>query len=125
MATVFVSKNGEDIAGYYALATGGVEHDKASERVAKGVPRHPIPVIILARLAVDTRFQGSGLGRALVRDSLIRVNAAADEVGVRALLVHAKDDSARDFYLRVAEFEPSPIDPFQLFLMMKDLRKAL
>ena len=82
-------------------------------------------MILLARLAVDSSAQKSGLGRALLRDALIRVEAASGEIGVRALLIHAKDDSARDFYMRCAEFEPSPTDPLHLFLLMKDLRKLL
>jgi hypothetical protein len=61
----------------------------------------------------------------LLRDALIRVASAADEVGIRALLIHAKDERAREFYMRCAEFEPSPTDPLHLFLLMKDLRKSL
>jgi len=127
MATVFVTTpvDRQQVVGYYALATGGVEHAQAPARVVKGVPRHPIPVILLTRLAVDTSTQGLKLGAALLRDALIRVSGAADEVGVRALLIHAKDDEARNFYMRHAEFEPSPTDPLHLFLLIKDLRKAL
>lgn len=125
MTTVFVTLSDSKVAGYYALATGGVERANAPGRVARGVPAHPIPVVLLARLAVDSSAQKSGLGRALLRDALIRVEAAADEIGIRALLIHAKDDSARDFYMRCAEFEPSPTDPLHLFLLMKDLRKLL
>lgn len=125
LATVFVTLSGDRVAGYYALATGGVRRVDAPERVGKGLPAHPIPVVLLARLAVDSRAQGRGLARALLRDALLRVAAAADEIGIRALLVHAKDDEARDFYLHCAEFEPSPTDPLHLFLLMKDLRKAL
>jgi hypothetical protein len=126
MATVFVTtpQESKQVVGYYALATGGVEHSGAPARVVKGVPRHPIPVILLTRLAVDTSTQGQHLGIALLRDALIRVSGAADEVGVRALLIHAKDDAARSFYMAQAEFEPSPTDPLHLFLLMKDLRKA-
>lgn len=125
MATVFVSMSAGSIAGYYALSTGGVDHADAPARVTRGVPRHPIPVILLTRLAVDERSQGAGLGRMLLRDALIRIDRAADEIGVRALLVHAKDEGARAFYLRAAEFEPSPTDPLHLYLLMKDLRRAI
>jgi GNAT superfamily N-acetyltransferase len=127
MATVFVAtpQEGDQVVGYYALATGGVEHSDAPARVVKGIPRHPVPVILLTRLAVDTSMQGRGLGAALLRDALIRVSAAADEIGVRALLIHAKDDGARSFYMSQAEFEPSPTDSMHLFLLIKDLRKAL
>ena len=125
MATVFVTSSENRVAGYYALATGGVERANAPERVVRGVPAHPVPVILLTRLAVDSTVQGKGLGRALLRDALVRVANAAEEIGVRALLIHAKDDQAKKFYMRNGEFEPSPTDPLHLFLLMKDLRKAL
>jgi len=125
MTTVFVTLSEGKVAGYYALAAGGVERASAPDRVARGQPAHPIPVVLLARLAVDSSSQKRGLGRALLRDALIRVEAAADEIGVRALLIHAKDDRAREFYMKCAEFEPSPTDPLHLFLLMKDLRKSL
>jgi predicted N-acetyltransferase YhbS len=82
-------------------------------------------VVLLARLAVDSSVQGKGLGRALLRDALIRVAGAAEEIGIRVLLLHAKDEGARDFYLKCAEFESAPTDPLHLFLLMKDLRKSL
>jgi GNAT superfamily N-acetyltransferase len=125
MTTVFVTLSNSKVAGYYALATGGVERANAPARVARGVPDHPIPVVLLARLAVDSSAQKRGLGRQLLRDALIRVEAAADEIGIRALLIHAKDDNAREFYMKCAEFEPSPTDPLHLFLLMKDLKKLL
>lgn len=114
-----------NVVGFYSLATGGVAHQDAPSRVVKGLPKNPVPVIILARLAIHEDHQGNRLGRGLLRDSMIRVANAADEIGVRALLIHAKDEEARDFYLAQAEFEPSPVDPLQLFLLMKDLKKAL
>lgn len=127
MATVFVTTDRDrgSVVGYYALATGGVEHAAAPSRVVRGVPRHPIPVILLTRLAVDVSARGRSLGRALLVDALRRVDAAADEVGVRALLIHAKDEAARAFYTHHAEFEPSPTDPLHLFLLLKDLRKVI
>lgn len=127
MAAVFVTTDGESerVVGYYVLATGGVENASAPARVTRGVPRHPVPVILLTRLAVDSSVQGRGLGGALLRDALTRVNGASGEIGVRALLIHTKDDAAREFYMHQAEFEPSPSDPLHLFLLMKDLKKAL
>lgn len=127
MTTTFVSTvdDTNEVVGFFSLATGGVIHQDAPARVTKGVPNHPIPVIILARLAVHEDHQGKRMGRGLLHDCLLRVVNAAEEVGVRALLVHAKDEAARDFYLAQAEFEPSPVDPLQLFLLMKDLRKSL
>jgi predicted N-acetyltransferase YhbS len=85
---------------------------------------HPIGIVLLARLAVDTTQQGKGLGKALLFDALTRIEAAADIVGIRAVMVHAIDEAARKFYEHF-EFEPSPTDPFQLLLLLKDLRKAL
>ena len=113
------------VAGYYALAAASIEPQDASLRVLRGAGRSPIPAILLARLGVDAPAQGQGLGRALVRDALLRVDQAADVVGVRALLIHAESSRARDFYLRLAEFEPSPTDPLHLLLLIKDLRRAL
>lgn len=113
------------VLGYYALAAGSVEPAEASGRLQKGIGRHPIPVVLLTRLGVDVRVQGLGLGAALVRDALLRVVVAADVIGVRALLIHAESDRARAFYEHIAEFEPSPSDPFHLILLMKDLHRAL
>ncbi len=108
--------------GYYALAAGSVEPASAPSRVGSGLPQHqPVPVIVLARLAVDVREPGRGLGRALLKDPLQRFLAAADAIGARALLVDAQDDQARGFYQRF-DFEPSPIDPLQMFLLTKDIR---
>lgn len=109
------------VVGFYSLAVGNVEPSHAAPRVAKGIPQHPLPVMILARLAVDLRHQGAGLGKGLLKDALLRTAQAADIAGIRALLVHAKDESARQWYLNW-EFEASPSDPFHLFLLMKDIK---
>ena len=103
------------------MAVGSVEPASAAPRVTKGIPRNPVPVIILARLAVDLQHQGSGLGKALLKDALLRTAQAADIAGIRALLVHAKDETARQWYLNW-EFEPSPSDPLHLFLLLKDIK---
>ena len=108
------------VVGFYSLAVGSVEPENAAPRVIKGMARHPVPVMILARLAVDLKCQGVGLGRALLKDALLRTTQAADIAGIRALLVHAKDDAARQWYLNW-EFEPSETDSFHLFLLLKDL----
>lgn len=112
------------VAGFYSLAVGSVDPESASPRVMKGLARHPVPVMILARLAVDHAHQRKGLGQALLRDALLRTVQAADIAGIRALLVHAKDEAARQWY-ESWEFEPSPIDSFHLFLMLKDLKALL
>ena len=123
-ARTYVACRGSTVLAYYSLAAGAVEHADAPRRVGKGLARHPVPVTLLARLAVDRTEQGRGLGKALVKDALLRTAAAADIAGIRALLVHAKDDEARAWY-EALEFEPSPTDPRHLFLLMKDLRAIL
>jgi GNAT superfamily N-acetyltransferase len=123
-ARVFVTTDGTHVVGYYALAVGQVEAKDGTARSVKGQPRgRPIPVVILARLAVDERHRGRGIGRSLLQDALLRSAAAAREVGIRALLVHAHEE-ARDFYLRFG-FEPSPTDPLHLILLMKDVARFL
>ena len=114
------------VAGYYALTAGSVAHGAVPPRVAQGIGRHPVPVIILTRLGVDHTEQGNGLGSALVRDALLQCASIAGRVGVRALLVHAESEQAAGFYqgLEVG-FEPSPTDPLHLLLLMKDLRQAI
>jgi GNAT superfamily N-acetyltransferase len=122
--TYVVCRGEQRVAGYYSLAVGAVEHADAPGRVGKGLARHPIPVMLLARLAIDRAEQGKGLGKALLKDALLRTAQAAEIAGIRALLVHAKDDEARAWYEQF-DFEPSPTDPYHLFLLMKDLRAIL
>lgn len=123
-ARTYVSLRGNRVVGYYTLTPGSVAREEAPERVAHGLARHPIPVILLARLAVDKSEQGQGLGKGLLRDALLRVVQAADLIGGRALLVHAKDERAKSFYESFG-FEASPIDPFHLYLLLKDIKKTL
>ncbi len=120
----YVACQGSTVLAYYSLAAGSVERSDAPLRVGKGLARYSIPVMILARLAVDRAWQGRGLGKALVKDALFRTEKAADIVGIRALLVHAKDEAARAWYNALG-FEPSPTDPCHLFMLMKDLRAKL
>lgn len=114
----------EEVVGFYSLAVGSVDPGFVSQRVMKGLARHPVPVMILARLAVDRAHQRKGLGKTLLRDALLRTEQAADIAGIRALLVHAKDEVARQWY-EAWEFEPSPTDPYHLFLLLKDLKALL
>lgn len=123
-AKTYVALDGNHIVGYYALTTSSVHKHESPQRIAKGLANHPIGVVLLARLAVDRSQQGKGLGKALLFDALSRIEEAADIVGVRAVLVHAIDDTARRFYLHFG-FEESPVDSFQLLLLLKDLRKAI
>lgn len=110
------------VIGYYSLAVGSVIHSQAPDRVVKGQPKHPIPVMILARLAVDRQWQHRGVGKGLLKDALKRTAQSADIAGIRALLVHAKDADVKLWYEQF-NFEPSLIDPFSLFLLLKDLKK--
>lgn len=123
-AQTYVCCQAGAVVGFYSLAVGSVEPSAAAPRVVKGIPQHPVPVMILARLAVDLRHPGVGMGQALLKDALKRTAQAADIAGIRALLVHAKDEAARQWYLNW-EFEPSATDPFHLFLLMKDVKSLL
>ncbi len=120
-AQTYVSCHGGRVVGFYSLAVGSVAPSHAATRLTKGIPQHPVPVMILARLAVDLQHQGAGLGTALLKDALLRTAQAADIAGIRALVVHAKNESARQWYLNW-EFEPSPSDAFHLFLLTKDIK---
>ncbi len=110
--------------GYYSLAVGSVEPIAAAPRIVKGMPQHPAPVMILARLAVDLEHQPVGMGQALLKDALQRTAQAASIAGIRALLVHAKDETARQWYLNW-DFEPSATNPFHLFLLIKDVKTLI
>jgi len=121
-AQTYVVCRGVQVVGYYSLAVGQAEHRDVPSRISQGIARHPVPLMILARLAVDKREQGKGLGAALLKDALLRCRAASEIVGIRALFVHAKDEEAAAFY-RYFDFQPSPTDPHHLFLLMKDLMK--
>jgi GNAT superfamily N-acetyltransferase len=123
-AQTYVCCQAGQVVGFYSLAVGSVDPGEAPTRVTKGLARHPVPVMILARLGVDQCCQDQGLGRALLKDALIRTAQAADIAGLRCLLVHAKDASARRWYERW-NFEPSPSDRHHLFLLIKDLKALL
>jgi GNAT superfamily N-acetyltransferase len=123
-AQTYVCCQDQRVVGFYSLAVASVEPEAAPTRVTKGLARHPVPVMLLARLAVDQAHQHQGKGRALLKDALLRTAQAADIAGIRCLLVHAKDESARRWY-EAWEFEPSPTDPYHLFLLLKDLKALL
>lgn len=121
--TYVVHRSGR-VVGYYSISAGSVSVEESPTRISKGLARHPIPVILLARLAIDKDERGTGLGKALLRDALRRIAQVADIVGARAVLVHAIDEQAKKFYEHF-DFEPSPVHDLQLMLLMKDLRKTL
>jgi len=120
MTFVVCSKN--NVVGYYSLAVGAVEHDIVPSRIRKGLARHPTPIMVLARLAVDLRYQSQNIGKGLLKDAILRTLQASEYAGIRAIFVHAKDENARRFYERF-DFEPSPFDPLKLMLLIKDAGK--
>ena len=121
---VVVDSEQTRVVGYHALTAAGIERENANSRVVKGMPRYPVPVVLLARLAVDDSVARRGLGAWLLRDAMMRTLAASKTIGVRAMLVHAIDDEARAFYLRHG-LEPSPTDPLHLMILIKDIVVAL
>lgn len=110
------------VFAYYSLASSSVSVATAPGRFRRNMP-DPIPVVILGRLAVDQSHQGTGIGRALVRDAGLRVLNAATEIGIRGILVHALTEAAKSFYERIG-FEPSPLDPMTLMVTIADLQEA-
>jgi GNAT superfamily N-acetyltransferase len=120
----YVAVSGDEIVGYYTLVVGQVEYADAPDRLTKGLARHAVPIMLLARLAVARAWQGQRLGSGLLKDAMLRTLQAADIAGIRAFAVHAKDDEARAFCERF-DFIPSPADPYHLFLLLRDLRAAV
>jgi GNAT superfamily N-acetyltransferase len=118
----FVVCEGNTVAGYYALAAGDVAAARVPGRVRRNMP-DPIPVVVLARLAVDRNWQGRQLGRSLFRDAVGRVIQAADTIGIRAIVVHAISDDARMFYLALG-FDECPGEPMMLVVTLNDARAA-
>ncbi len=124
-ARTLVLTRAERVIGYYSLAPSSVSpEDAPPARVIKGQGRYPVPVILMARFAIDSSEQGKGLGKALFRDALRRALEGAEVIGGRAFLVHAKDEEARVFYLKFG-MEESPTNPLHLLLLFKDIRRSL
>ena len=117
----YVLITADRVIGYHTLVVGEVAFAAAPERLTKGLARHGVPIMLLARLAVGRECQGQGIGQALLKDALLRTLQAADIAGIRAFAVHAKDDEARAFY-RHFDFIESTSDPMHLFLLLKDIR---
>ena len=115
--TFVVVDDNHTVMGYYALAAGAVHHQDATRSIRQNMP-DPLPVMVLARLAVDLRTQGMQLGAGLLRDAVERSLAVAQNAGVRALLVHALHDRAKQFYLYFG-FQASPVHPLTLMLRLK------
>jgi GNAT superfamily N-acetyltransferase len=123
-ANTFIVADNNLVVGFYSLTVGQVDADEASERIKKGMGKYPIPVVILARLAVLHAYQGKGIGKAMLKDAILKTLQIAEQGGVRALLVHAIDEKAEAFYKRFG-FVPSPIRENQLFLLLKDAKKVI
>jgi len=120
----FVACDDEDrVVAYYALASGAIDAAQAPGRFRRNMP-DPIPIVILARLAVDLAQHGRGLGRALFKDAVYRVLNAADAIGIRGIVVHAISEQAKAFYETLG-FDPSPADPLTLLITLTDLRAAV
>ncbi|HKU24895.1 MAG TPA: GNAT family N-acetyltransferase [Candidatus Sulfotelmatobacter sp.] len=119
----YVLRAGQEIAGYYALATGAIAHAEAAGRVRRNMP-DPVPVIILGRLAIASKFQGRGIGAALLRDAVLRIVQVAEIAGIRAILVHAISDQAKRFYEKHG-FIPSPADPMTLMITVAEAARIL
>lgn len=119
----YVAVRVDRIVGYYTLANGSVSRDEVPTRVARGLGNYPVPITLLARLAVDVSERGHGLGRGLLKNALLRAYQASDLVGSRAVVTHAKDEVARSFYQKF-QFMPSALNEFHLYLLMKDIREV-
>jgi GNAT superfamily N-acetyltransferase len=111
------------VVAFYALASGAIAQASASGKFRRNMPE-PIPVVILARLAVGLEYQGRGLGRGMFRDAAHRVVHAADTIGIRGIVVQALSEEARTFYIALG-FDPSPADPMTLLVTLRDLSRAL
>lgn len=112
------------VIGYYSLAAASATREEAPIRITKGLAKHAIPLILLARLAIDIKFQNQGIGKGLLKDALVNCAKGADVMGIRAVVVHAKDNAAKKFYEQFG-FEPCPTNELHLMLLMKDIRKSI
>lgn len=119
----YVVCEGDHVIGYYALASGAISVASAPGRFRRNMPE-PIPVAVLARLAVDRHWQGKGIGRGLFRDAAWRVARAADLIGIRGIVVHAISEKAKSFYIALG-FDPSPREPMTLMVTLTDIRAVL
>lgn len=120
----YVGLADSSVIGFYTLVVSELAYAEAHERLKKGLARHPIPLMLLARLAVTKQWQGQGIGAALLKDAILRTLQAADIGGIRALATHAKDNEAKAFYAHFG-FITSPSDPLHLFMLIRDLRRMM
>ncbi len=120
----YVALTNEEVVGFYTLVYGQIEYNDAPARLTKGLAHHPVPLMLLARLAVSIPWQGKKLGSGLLKDAMQRTLQAAEIAGLRAFAAHAKDDEARSFYERF-DFVPSASDPYHMLILLKDVRALL
>lgn len=123
-AKTFVVADDDRVVGYFSLTVGQVDTLEAPERIRKGMGQYPIPVVILARLAVSIQDQGKGIGFGMLQDAIRRTLLIAEQAGIRAMLTHPLDEEASSFYTRFG-FIASPLSEQQLLLLLKDARHAL
>ncbi|GAB3215608.1 GNAT family N-acetyltransferase [Pseudaeromonas pectinilytica] len=123
-AKTFVVTENERVIGYFSLTVGQVDTLDAPERIKKGMGQYPIPVVILARLAVAKQDQGRGIGPGMLQDAIRRSLLIAEQAGIRAILTHPIDGEASQFYTRFG-FIPSPLNEQQLLLLLKDAKRSL
>ncbi len=121
-ARTFVACDKERVVGYFSLTVGQIDTLEAPERIRRGMGQYPIPLVILARLAVDLDYQGQGLGFSMLQDAIRRTLVISEQAGIRALLTHPIDAEAEAFYRRFG-FEPTPENDRQLILLLKDARR--
>ena len=119
----FVACVGARVVGYYSLAAASVLHEASTGKVRRNMP-DPVPAVLIGRLAVDAAWLGHGIGADLLRDAVLRIVAAAETVGVRAILVHAISPEAKTFYQRHG-FRPSPLEPMTLMVTIEEARRAM
>ncbi len=120
----FVAADEDQVLGYFSLTVGQIDTFEVPERMRKGMGHYPLPVVLLARLAVSTSAQGRGLGWGLLQDAIARTVLISEQAGVRAMLTHPLDQEATAFYTRFG-FVPSPLRAQQLLLLLKDARQLL
>jgi predicted N-acetyltransferase YhbS len=120
----FIATDDDRVVGYFSLTVGQIDSLEAPERISKGMGRYPLPVVVLARLAVSILDQGCGIGIGLLQDAIRRALLIDEQAGVRAMLTHPIDEEATAFYTRFG-FIPSPLRERQLLLLLKDARRLL
>jgi GNAT superfamily N-acetyltransferase len=124
ISRTYVTVREARVVGYYTLTFGSISHEEAAPKIKAELPGYPIPIILLARLAVDVSEKGKGLGSGLLRDAMLRTLRAAEIAGLRAMLTRAKDEEAKSFYIKYG-FEESPAHPLHLMIRIGDIRTSV